>query len=73
MTNVTSDYMAYISNEHQGWVSSWEETQKQISMIEDTTRTGIVEAITNVINNALISVGDRIVQEQFASAGIQKT
>ena len=73
MTNVTSDYMAYISQEHQGWVSSWEETQKQISMIEDTTRTSIAEAITNIINNALVSVGDRIVKEQFASAGIQKT
>ena len=50
MTNVTQDYMAYISREHQGWVSSWEETQKQIQMIQDDSRTSAAQAIQNIIN-----------------------
>lgn len=67
ITNVTDDYMAYISNEHQGWVSSWEETSKQIQMISDKTRTSSAEAIQNIINNAIYSVGENIVGSQFRS------
>lgn len=65
MTNVTSDYMAYISREHQGWVSSWEETQKQIQMIQDDSRTSAAQAIQNIINNTLLDIGDKLTTESF--------
>lgn len=65
MTNVTQDYMAYISREHQGWVSSWEETQKQIQMIQDDSRTSAAQAIQNIINNTLLDIGDKLTTESF--------
>ena len=72
MTNVSDNFLAYISSEHQDWVSSWEETYKQLELAQTAERTHSSEAIQNIINNALLSVGERISSTKFSSFGVNK-
>lgn len=73
ISNVSSSYLASISNEHQSYASSLAETDYQLEILNSDVRTGIAQAIDNIISNALLNVGDRIANETLATNYINDT
>lgn len=65
ISNVSTGYLASIANEHQTYASSLVESDYQLNMLSTEIRTGIAQAIDNIINNALLGVGEDITQDKL--------
>lgn len=65
ISNVSSEYLASISSEHESYSEALNESTKQLNMLSTNVRTGIAQAIDNIINNSLLNVGDTVMNSQF--------
>ena len=67
ISNVSTSYLASIANEHQTYASSLIESDYQLNLLSTEIRTGVAQAIDNIINNALLGVGEDITQDKLAT------
>lgn len=62
-----NNQISSISQSHATWVDSLRETENQLSLIEENSRTSSAMKIENLINNALFSLGENVLEDTFGS------
>ena len=61
-----NQYMASISESHASWVDQVKETENQLNLVMQTSRTSEAMSIENLISNALFSVGQNMLDDEYA-------
>lgn len=62
-----NNQMASISESHATWADSLKETENQLALVEENWRTSSSMKIENLINNALFSLGENVLEDEFGS------
>lgn len=61
------NYMASISQSHATWADSLRETETQLALIQDNSRTSTANRIENFANNVLFSLGESVIESTYDS------